>query len=577
MPLGMFVLGRPDTRPDGAAVTHSPVPKPLDLATDGTFGAFRIMEQDRAAFDAFLAANAETDTRRELLAAKVVGRFRDGKPLADPHAAAASNDFDYVNDPGGQLCPIGAHTRRAYPRSSPTLGAAGRRARLIRRGMTYGPPFDEAPDAKRGVLGLFLCVDLEHQFEFVLKNWINEGLFAPGLPPQEADPLAGPHGACATFTYPDGRGAVSHRLSQFVTTRGAVYLFFPSAPGIRHLAQPGPDSSRSSRTSSTDGTAGARAHGPSEDAARIVANVRENAATLGSRDAHPRHHGIVRARFTVAAGLDSTLRQGIFARPGATFPAYVRFSNGRPGGLHDAAPDARGMAIKLMGVEGTPVLEGDELRTQDFILVAHPTFFVPSLAEYLRFQQSSKAPAVLARDFPLVLPSFPSIESPLATVYFSQTAYALGDALAVKYSVRPVEPAERPHLSPAEIERRFGADPRYLQKAMAEHLDHHGATFEFRVQTRPGHDGREVDDPTIEWTQPWTTVATLTIHPQKFLSARQIRFAEHISYSPWHAKQDHRPLGPINMVRREAYLASREARYAATHSALAEPTGDEKF
>src|SRR5437588_50154 len=69
----------------------------------------------------------------ELLAAKIVGRWRDGTPLSvspdRPDAAIASdparvNDFRYEDDPDGLACPLGAHIRRANPRDA--LGFEGR-------------------------------------------------------------------------------------------------------------------------------------------------------------------------------------------------------------------------------------------------------------------------------------------------------------------------------------------------------------------------------------------------------------------------------------------------------------------
>ena len=65
---------------------------------------------------------------RERLAAAMVGRTREGQPLAPlthdwiegvgtSHEEVAANHFTYAGDPHGERCPFGAHIRRANPRT----------------------------------------------------------------------------------------------------------------------------------------------------------------------------------------------------------------------------------------------------------------------------------------------------------------------------------------------------------------------------------------------------------------------------------------------------------------------------
>ena len=83
---------------------------------------------------------------------------------------------------------------------------------------------------------MFIGVSLCDQFEFVMKEWLNDGAFAPGLGGTK-DPLVGSNDARdSTFPLPGlRRGAISG-CSRFVTTRGGAYLFIPSATALRHLA-----------------------------------------------------------------------------------------------------------------------------------------------------------------------------------------------------------------------------------------------------------------------------------------------------------------------------------------------------
>jgi Dyp-type peroxidase family len=249
-PAGEFLLGHPSQH-DGFTF---PVPQPAELGHNGSFGAFRILSQDVHGFETFLAReSARTGIDQELLAAKLCGRWRNGVPLtlspdsATPHppiAADRLNFFDYVDpggrpelaDPLGRRCPIGSHIRRANPRSSRVAGS-GLSHRIVRRGLPYGPPYDPAhPDDghERGLVGMFIGVDIKDQFEFITSEWLDDGAFAPGLGSTK-DPLTGANDpAESRFTIPGA--ATLNGFSRFVTTRGGAYCFLPSMTALRHIA-----------------------------------------------------------------------------------------------------------------------------------------------------------------------------------------------------------------------------------------------------------------------------------------------------------------------------------------------------
>src|SRR5258705_13503816 len=69
------------------------------------------------------------------------------------------------------------------------------------------------------------------------------------------------------------------------------------------------------------------------------------------RDAHPKHHGAVRAELVIEPNLPAELAVGVFAAS-RSYPAWVRFSNGSGTVQPDHLPDGRGIAIKLMDVPG---------------------------------------------------------------------------------------------------------------------------------------------------------------------------------------------------------------------------------
>lgn len=234
-----------------------------ELAQNATFAALRIMEQDVAAFEALLDSASEAHAvDREWLAAKLMGRWRDGTPLAQspdwplPEGSAPPrNAFDYLpsieqpwvaDDSDGLRCPVGAHARRMNPRSARVAGRPHSR-RLLRRGMPYGPQYVPGqPDSgqARGLVGLFLCADLDRQFEFILRQWAQGDRATSGLVAQQ-DPIIGaqasveedhPISGLYRIARPVAEGDLLLALPRLVKTIGSVYLFMPGLAGIRYLA-----------------------------------------------------------------------------------------------------------------------------------------------------------------------------------------------------------------------------------------------------------------------------------------------------------------------------------------------------
>jgi Dyp-type peroxidase family len=252
-PAGEFLLGYP-SQFDRFSY---PIPQPPELGVNGSFAAFRVLEQDVDAFAEFLTRQAAaTGMPENLIAAKLCGRWRNGTPLLlspdtdtpdPPIPPGALNDFDYVGERGdkrGYRCPIGSHIRRMNPRSQHVASNGGHLHRIIRRGIPYGPPYDPThprDGQARGLLGLFIGVSLRDQFEFLMAQWANDGIFAAGLG-HTNDPLIGAQTTgdqSFSIPQPDDKPVVLHGLARFVTTRGSAYCFLPSIAGIRYLAKLG--------------------------------------------------------------------------------------------------------------------------------------------------------------------------------------------------------------------------------------------------------------------------------------------------------------------------------------------------
>lgn len=237
---GEFILGYPDENGPVAGL-----PQPDVLSRNGSYMAYRRLEEHVGLFRNYLKDNAETPEDEELLAAKFMGRWRSGAPLVrtpdrdDPGLGAdpmRNNDFNYEQmDPFGYACPLGSHARRLNPRD--TAHYMNRR-RMIRRGATYGPALPEgAPDdgVERGIAAFIICADLTRQFEFAQNVWINDRTFHELG--NEHDPIAGTQDGTLDFTVPKRPIRKVHRgLPAFTTLRGGAYFFLPGISGLRYLA-----------------------------------------------------------------------------------------------------------------------------------------------------------------------------------------------------------------------------------------------------------------------------------------------------------------------------------------------------
>src|SRR5262245_8394558 len=86
------------------------------------------------------------------------------------------------------------------------------------------------------------------------------------------------------------------------------------------------------------------------------------------RDVFAKSNGFLKGELTVSADLPEQMRQGVFAHA-ATYPAVIRLSSNPGDVVSDTIPEARGMAIKLIGVEGARLLPNDTSKNQDFLLI----------------------------------------------------------------------------------------------------------------------------------------------------------------------------------------------------------------
>jgi len=310
-----------------------------------------------------------------------------------------------------------------------------------------------------------------------------------------------------------------------------------------------------------------------------------------SRALHAKTQIGLEATFTVLPDLPEPARAGLFARP-ASYRAYVRFSNGSSARQSDAKPDVRGVAVKLVGVEGKKVIPGlEDAVTQDFLMIRTPTVPFRSPEEFVKFSVAAATPALLlpraiagvglGRTFQIIRAVLPGLNAPIqsfaTTRYFSALPIRCG-AYAVRFDLVPRAAADPAGGAPAG-KKNGKKNGDYLREEIAARL-RGGAVveYDFRLQFFIDELRTPIEDPSRDWSEadaPYVTVARLTLPAQDPASPRGRKVEElidRLSFDPWHALEPHRPLGALMRARNVAYSASTKERQAA-----AEPDGSESF
>lgn len=303
------------------------------------------------------------------------------------------------------------------------------------------------------------------------------------------------------------------------------------------------------------------------------------------RDAHPKAHGCLKAEFTVLSDVPKILKKGLFAEP-HTYKAWIRYSNGLPPASRpDRSPDARGMAIKVMGVTGPKLLENDERETQDFVMINYPAFIVGNVKDYIAFREDKKKFLLTHphNAYVTLSTALQLTKNPMHTNYWSQSPFLVGPEVAAKFKVKAVGCDGRA-LPEDPFPNLLNAN--YLQQAMISSLAENDACYEFQIQPQIDAVKTPIEDASVSWDDagaPFFTVAYVRIHRDvnyKFLgdsNQERTQFCENISYTPWHGLVEHRPLGGINRSRRAAYKAVSDLRHQVNGTKIFEPTGDEQF
>jgi len=308
-----------------------------------------------------------------------------------------------------------------------------------------------------------------------------------------------------------------------------------------------------------------------ESYASLFVQKQREAAKNGAatRALHAKQNVGLEGELEIASDVPAEANHGLFARPGR-YRALVRFSNGAPARQSDRAPDVRGIAVKLFGVDGTKIIPGmEDATTQDLLAIRTSALPLRNAQEFMALVRVARPQALLPirlmaalgvrRGIAIIRAALGGLRAPqrplAATSYYSAVPIMLGPH-AIQFAFIARDTAE-----PVKL-----ATPDALGAGLADTVRTTAVTYDMKIRFFSDAATTPIEDASVEWSSPWVTVGTLTLPVQDPSSPRGKRvndLIEQLSFDPWHARADMRPLGNIMRARNVAYRASTQERKAA--------------
>lgn len=329
------------------------------------------------------------------------------------------------------------------------------------------------------------------------------------------------------------------------------------------------------------------------DVMRQIADKTYEDSGLGLRCVHAKAHGLLQGRMTVMPGLPAAYAQGAFALAGE-YPLIMRISTNPGDILADSVSTPRGLAIKIVGVDGERLEGSEEHRTQDFVMQNAPAFTAPDAKTFLKTlkllakttdksEGAKKALSGALRGAERVIEALggesPTLKSlgghpethPLGETFYTMAPFLYGPYFA-KLSVVPVSP-ELTALTDAPL--NVNGRPNGLREGVTAFFAEHGGAWEVRVQLGVDMDKTPIEDASVEWPEelaPFVAVARIEVGPQpSWNDVRVQQIDDGMAFSPWNGLQAHRPLGGIMRSRKPAYEMSSQLRSSRSGCPLHEP------
>ena len=287
------------------------------------------------------------------------------------------------------------------------------------------------------------------------------------------------------------------------------------------------------------------------------------------RGFHAKAHACFTGTLEPLPDRDPRVRHGVYARD-APHPLVMRFSNGVGWQQKDKALDARGVAVKILDVEGPRSLD-DGLSVQDLLATNHPTPIGGHAEQFMGFARRNAKGTASAlfyalgrprRVAPAALDTQP-IPSMVTETFWSGGAVHLGAHQASKFQIGPC-----PGVAPRDPPRR---SPDYLGEDLRAAARDGGLCYELGVQLQADPKHTPIEDAAVVWSTkraPVLPVARLVIPPQEPMAAEA---CDALRFNPWQGLQAHQPMGHIHRARLHVYRASQAARGAPPPTAAERP------
>jgi catalase len=269
----------------------------------------------------------------------------------------------------------------------------------------------------------------------------------------------------------------------------------------------------------------------------------------------------------VLGDLPEFAAQGLFARP-AQYPVLVRLSNGGMDKTSDHKPDIRGFAFSVQGVTGDSALGNGPAKSQDFALINHEKFAFPQSNEFVDFVVAAAQGGGALLKFLISRYGFLGSLKRMGETVKTFGRHFGGFAANPMYSAAPIACgpyAVRVRLVPApsngpavkKAPDSWGAE--FSGRLMQQDLH-----WELQLQAFVDEATTPIEDASVDWPTPYTTVARLTLPRQETnADAALNQKAEAGIFDPWQALAEHRPLGDVMRARKVVYFQSQKGRGAA--------------
>lgn len=270
----------------------------------------------------------------------------------------------------------------------------------------------------------------------------------------------------------------------------------------------------------------------------------------------------------VLGGLPDFARHGLFAAP-RQFEVWARLSNGGLDRAPDRTPDIRGFALQVHGMRGDSALGNGAAKSQDFTLINSEVFAFPKSDEFVDFVLAASAGRVALLKFLLKRYGLFGGPARLFKLIASLGKPFGGFACESFYSAAPMACgpyAVRVRLLPIASNGAARADARQdWGRDFATRLARHALEWELQLQPFVSETLTPIEDASVNWPSPYTTVARLRLPRQDVAAASGqalLKQVEAAVFDPWQALAAHRPLGDVQRARKVVYFESQKGRGA---------------